>query len=116
MSSTALEIAESRTGPVCVLALSGRVDSSNSGELMIRLNELISTGEKHILVDLGSVLYLTSAGFRVLLLATKDAERNAACLVLCSLTAQVRELFEIGGLLDAFTVHPSRADALAQFG
>jgi hypothetical protein len=28
----------------------------------------------------------------------------------------VRELFEMGGLLDAFTIHASREEALAQTG
>jgi len=59
------------------------------------------------------VLYLTSAAFRVLLVATDEAERNAARVVLCGLLGQVRELFEMGGLLEAFTVHSSREDALA---
>jgi len=114
MPKTALEIAESRTGQVCVVALSGRIDSSNSGDLMSRLKSLISSSEKYILVDLGSVLYLTSAAFRVLLVATQEAERNGARFALCSLTGQVRELFEIGGLTDVFAIHPSRDDALAR--
>jgi anti-anti-sigma regulatory factor len=50
----------------------------------------------------------------VLLVATDEAERNAARMVLCGLAGQVRELFEMGGLLDAFTVHGSREDALAK--
>jgi anti-anti-sigma regulatory factor len=49
----------------------------------------------------------------VLLVATDEAERNAARVVLCGLLGQVRELFEMGGLLEAVTVHGSREDALA---
>lgn len=60
------------------------------------------------------MLYLTSAAFRVLLVATDEAERNAARVVLCGVLGQVRELFEMGGLLEAFTVHGSREDALAK--
>jgi anti-anti-sigma factor len=114
MSGAALEIAELRTGQFCVVALSGRIDSTNSNDLMNRLNSLMMSGEKQIVVDFEAVLYLTSAAFRVLLVATKEAERNAARLAFCSLTGHVRELFEIGGLLDLFTIHPSREDALAR--
>jgi stage II sporulation protein AA (anti-sigma F factor antagonist) len=64
-------------------------------------------------VDLGAVLYLTSNAFRALLVATDEAERNAAKLVLCNIEGQVRELFEMSGLLDAFTVQPSRVEAVA---
>jgi anti-anti-sigma factor len=66
------------------------------------------------LLDFKEVLYLTSAAFRVLLVATDEAERNSARVVLCGLAGQVRELFEMGGLLEAFTVHGSRDDALAK--
>ena len=103
----------SHAGEVCVVSISGRIDSSNAAELLDRLNKLLSSGEKKILIDFKEVLYLTSAAFRVLLVATDEAERNAARVVLCGLLGQVRELFEMGGLLEAFTVHGSREDALA---
>jgi anti-anti-sigma factor len=112
MSNSALSVAESHSGNVCVVALSGRIDSTTAGELSTRLNKLISSGEKSILVDFGAVLYLTSAAFRVLLVATDEAERNAARFVLCNVAGHVRELFEMGGLLEAFTIHASRDEAL----
>ncbi len=111
-----LDIAQANSGDVCVVTLSGRIDSSNSGELMERLNALISSGQRNILVDFGAILYLTSAGFRALLVATDEAERNAGRLALCSVIGHVRELFEMGGLLDAFTILGSRDEALAQLG
>jgi anti-anti-sigma factor len=113
MSKTALRMEDSRVGPVCVLSIGGRIDSGNAADLLDRLNGLLSSGEKTILIDFKEVLYLTSAAFRVLLVATDEAERNSARVVLC--VGQVRELFEMGGLLEAFTVHGSREDALAKF-
>jgi anti-anti-sigma factor len=114
MTANDLTVAESRSGNVCVVSLAGRIDSTNANGLLTRLNTLISSGEKSILVDLGAVLYLTSAAFRVLLVATDEAERNEARFVLCNVAGQVRELFEMGGLLEAFVILPSREDALAK--
>jgi anti-anti-sigma factor len=114
MSNSALSIEQSHNGVVCIVALKGRVDSASAGEVLVRLSNLISTGEKAILVDLGGLLYLTSAAFRVLLVATDEAEHRAARLALCNVIGQVRELFEMGGLLDAFTIHGSREEAMAQ--
>jgi anti-anti-sigma factor len=116
MNSSALNIRQSHDGGVCVVTLSGRIDSTNANDLMSQLTNLILAGEKSIVVDLGAVLYLTSAAFRALLVATDEAERNAATFVLCSLGGHVRELFEMGGLLEVFTVHPSRAEAVARLG
>jgi len=116
MSANSLEIAEVRSGEAYVLALSGRIDSTNADQLMARLSKLFEAGAKDLVVDFKEVLYLTSAAFRVLLVATDEAERNTARLVLCSVLGQVRELFEMGGLLDAFTIHGSREEALARLG
>ena len=90
------------------------VDSGNAADLLDRPNGLLSSGEKTILLDSKEVLYLTSAAFRAPLVPTNEAERNAAGVVLCGLAGQVRELFEMGGLHEAFTVHGSREDALAR--
>ena len=114
MSASSLEIAEVRSGQTCVLALSGRIDSTNADQLITRVNKLFEAGEKNLVVDFKEVLYLTSAAFRVLLVATDEAERAAARFALCSVMGQVRELFEMGGLLDAFTIHASREEALAR--
>jgi anti-anti-sigma factor len=116
MTNGALSIAHSRSGQVCIVTLTGRIDNSNAGDFMTRLNTLIASGEKNILVDFGAVPYLTSAAFRALLVATDQAERNAARLALCSVIGHVRELFEMGGLLDAFTILGSRDEALARLG
>ena len=114
MSQNSLEITEVRSGQACVLALTGRIDSTNAEQLNAWVNKLFAAGEKNLVVDFKGVLYLTSAAFRVLLVATDEAERNAARFALCSVLGQVRELFEMGGLLDAFTIHASREEALAR--
>ena len=114
MSNSALIIEQSVGGAVRVVALKGRIDSTSANDVLACLSGLISTGEKAILVDLGGLLYLTSAAFRVLLVATDEAEQGAARFALCNVVGQVRELFEMGGLLDAFTILGSREEALAQ--
>lgn len=114
--NNSLSISEIRQGEACVLALAGRIDTTSAPELLACLKKLMEAGEKRLVIDFKDVLYLTSAAFRVLLVATDEAEQHAARLVLCSVLGQVRELFELGGLLDAFTIHASRDEALAQTG
>jgi anti-anti-sigma factor len=114
MSGSVLNIEQSLNGPVCVVAVEGRIDSSNAMDFMLALNDALSSGGTSIVVDLRSVLYLTSAAFRVLLVATDEAQRRSAQLALCNVVGEVRELFEISGLLRAFTVLGSREEAVAQ--
>ena len=113
MTTTALSVSESRQNNVLIVRVAGRIDSSNAIDLSSRLKELLSSGVKAIVVDLASVLYLTSAAFRALLIATDEAERSTAKLVLSGVAGHVRELFEMGGLLEVFTILPSSDDAVA---
>jgi anti-anti-sigma factor len=105
---------ETRAGGVCVIALAGRIDTTNADELMARLTELFASGESALLLDLSRVRYLTSAAFRALLVAMHEAERKAARFALCNIVDSVRELFEMGGLLEAFTIYGSREEAVAK--
>lgn len=114
MTTSGLKIAQGRSGAVCVVTLTGRIDNSNAKDVIAELDALIGSGEKNILLDLAGVLYLTSAAFRALLVVTDQAERNEARLALCSVTGHVRDLFEMGGLLDSFTILGSRDEALAR--
>jgi anti-anti-sigma factor len=103
-----------RNGAICVVTLNGRIDNSNAARVMTEINALFAAGEKCILLDFGAVVYLTSAAFRVLLIATDQAERNAARLALCSVIGHVRDLFEMGGLIESFTILGTRDEALAR--
>jgi anti-anti-sigma factor len=116
MTTDSLSMTESRNGEFCLLSLSGRIDSSNAGTLTARLAELIASGAKTIVIDLVSVMYLTSAAFRALLVANRDLAAKSGQLALCGLIGQVRDLFEMGGLLNVFTVFPSREEALSKLG
>jgi anti-anti-sigma factor len=113
-SKTALSMEESHAGPACILSISGRISTGDAANLLERLNKLLLSGEKMIVLDFKGVLFLTSATFRVLLVASKEAEQNAARVALCGVLGQIRELFEMSGLLGVFNVHGTREEALAQ--
>jgi hypothetical protein len=51
-------------------------------------------------LDLSRLEYISSAGFRVLLLAAKLADETGSRLVLCGVSGKVRQLFDLGGFLD----------------
>jgi anti-sigma B factor antagonist len=67
-----------------------------------------------MLIDLQHVIYISSAGFRALLIAGKLAEESNAKLVLCGLSAEIKRLFEIGTFMDLFTICASREDGMVK--
>ncbi len=52
--------------PVTIVHLAGDLDASSSEEFMTAINTLITGGVKDIVVDLGEVPFMSSAGIRAL--------------------------------------------------
>jgi anti-anti-sigma factor len=113
MNTDPLSLSESQHGDLTVLSVVGRIDSSNAAKLT-QHTDLIATGVKTVLIDFTAVKYLTSAAFRVLLVANGSLKEKGGQLALCGVTGHVRELFEMGGLLQAFTIFQSREEAFGK--
>ena len=99
MNTSALNIGQTHTGNICVVTLSGRIDSTNANDVMTALTRLISAGEKAILVDFASVLYLTSAAFRARSSRTRGLARRV--IELAPLADKQRHVGEFNSPLQA---------------
>ena len=109
-----MEMIVESIGEVTRIAPKGNIDSSTATELGERLKKLILGGSRRILVDMKDVAYISSAGFRCLLIAEKEAQRTGGRLALCGLAREVHRLFEIGALTDIFTIGSSVEDCVAR--
>ena len=108
-----MDIQEAVNGKVTVLAVSGRIDSSNAVDFGNRLRALFAAPGRRLLLDFQRLEYISSAGFRVLLLAGRRAEESTSRFVLCGVSGKVRQLFDLGSFLDLFTIVPSRDEGIA---
>jgi anti-anti-sigma factor len=106
-----MDLREEALGEVTVLAVKERIDSTTAPVLGDRLVELVA--RRRVVLDLSGVEYVSSAGFRIFLLAAKQADEAGSQLVFCALTNKVRQLFELGGFLDLFRIIDSRQDGIA---
>lgn len=102
--ATGLNIEEVRQDGSATVALSGRIDSGNAPHLTEHLTEIIRAGHKDIRLDLERLDYLTSAGFRTLLVVSDAAEEIGGGLSLANLSEDLRELFDLSGLTQAFKI------------
>jgi len=107
-----MDIVEALIGRTSVVTLSGPLDSASAPALSVRGMALCNTGIRTILIDLGQVSYLTSAGFRSFIAINRRAEQAGVALALCGMNELVRDLCEVSGLRDSFHVYPDRAAAL----
>ena len=111
-----MDLKEESNGGVTVVEISGRIDSASAPTLQERLSAIMSAAKVNVLLDLSRLEYISSAGFRVLLLAGKRSDENGTRFVLCSVSGKVRQLFDLGGFLDLFTIAATREEGWAAVG
>jgi anti-sigma B factor antagonist len=109
-----MEIAEQHTGEITIVEVKGRIDSNTAKVFGERLTNLVKTGRTRLVVDLKHIIYISSAGFRALLVAGRLAEETNGTLALCSLSVEVQRLFDLGSFTDLFVIYPSREEGLTK--
>lgn len=107
-----MEVQQIESGRITVIALKGRIDSSNAVDLSNQLRTLFAKPGRLVLMDFQEVDYITSAGFRTLLIGRRHATSSGGAFALCSLSEKVHDLFEMGGFMENFTIHPTREEGL----
>ncbi len=102
--------------PVAVLTLKGTIETTNASGLEETLARIVDERCYRIVVDLGSVTYISSAGWGIFISEIKRIRRNGGDIKLAAMSPEVREVFdllEFGNILKPYE-HPS--DALRDFG
>ena len=113
-----LVISEERAGstpPVSVLTLKGTIETTNASGLEETLARIMDERCYRIVVDLGAVTYISSAGWGIFISEIKRIRRNGGDIKLVAMSPEVREVFdllEFGNILKPFE---RTADALRDF-
>jgi len=112
----ALAIASREVDGVTVLGLSGRITlGEGSVQLRDAIRDLISKGQRRILLDLGDVNYIDSSGLGELVSAYTTARNQGATLKLLKLTKKVHDLLQLTKLYTVFDIYDDEASAIASF-
>ena len=107
-----MELKSTREGTNLIVDVEGRVDGTNAMDFQAALEGAIEQSDLGVVMDMGQLQYISSAGLRVILLVAKSLQKQNAKLMGCSLSESVREIFAISGFDKIVPVHDSRADAL----
>jgi len=112
-----LELKQTRIADVVAVTVSGRVDHANADQFRTMLWPHLAScaaGGDRLVLDLSGLEYISSAGLRVLMLASRDVKGRNGTLIVCGLQPIVREIFEISRFNIVFRVLTDRAAALAE--
>ena len=92
-----MEISQKEENGIVFIAIKGRLDADSSPEAEKIVKDVLEGQTSRILFNLGALEYLSSAGLRVLLSASKEMRRKEGKIVLCALNEFVKEIFEVSG-------------------
>lgn len=105
-----------RNPDVSVISVGGYIDTTTSGELEESLKRLLKQGQFDIVVDLGGVNYISSAGWGIFISEIKEIRENGGDLKLAAMIGDVYEVFELlefQTILEAFDSVPEAVDSFA---
>ena len=108
-----MDIGEAKTGDVLVLTPVGRLDSDTAKTFEGKLFQLIDGGAGKVLVDFSSLQYISSAGLRSILLAAKKLKSKGGRFALCSLSAAIKEVFDVSGFSSILDIHAGQDQGVA---
>ena len=112
----ALSIATRQLDGVTILDLSGRITlGEGSVQLRDAIRDLISKGDKNILLNLGDVNYIDSSGLGELVSAFTTAKNQNADVKLLNLTKKVKDVLQVTKLYTVFDIYDDEAHAIGSY-
>ena len=101
-----------RPGGTLLFILEGRLDGAGATDLDSARRKNLEDDDRVVVVDMGQVSYLSSAGIRVLLVMKKEMKRRNGLLALAGVREFPRNVLETAGFLSIFDLYPTVESAL----
>jgi anti-sigma B factor antagonist len=109
---------EQRTvGNVVVLSITGDIAMNGAGANLVadQVRSVLQAGHNRLVLDLGRVRYVDSAGLGELVHAFAAARNRGGALKLLNVTRRLNDLLVVARLLTVFDCFDREAEALASF-
>lgn len=107
-----LSVTSRNEGGRGVISVVGEVDVYTAPRLRERLSDLVSSGQRHLVVDLSGVDFLDSTGLGVLVGGLNQVRTHGGSLTLVCNTERILKVFRITGLTGVFPIHAHLHSAL----
>lgn len=112
-----MQIEERKVGDVTIVDLKGKMTLGDGDEaLRNKINALLQTGAKKMVLNLGDVPYIDSAGLGEIVRTYTTVSRQGGALKLLNLTKRIQDLLAITKLLTVFETFDSEGEAVKSFG
>jgi anti-anti-sigma factor len=88
------------------------MDAENAPQFEQNCEDCIAEGRTSLVADLGGLAYVSSMGLRSFLSVAKRLQAQGGALRICCLKGFVKQVFEITGLSQVFSIYESVESAL----
>jgi len=109
-----MDVIEQAAGAITIVEPRGRIDGAGAREFGACLARLLKNGRHRLVIDLKSISYISSAGFRQLLIADRSTRQKNGKLALCGIAGEIKRLFDIGAFDDLFVIYPTREESITR--
>jgi len=112
-----MKIQERFVGDVAVIAIEGDI-TLKGGDVQVKdkVQSLLQQGQLKLVIDLGGVSYVDSAGLGQLVHLYATATNRGGSVKLIRLTRRLRDLLVLTRLTTVFDTYETEAEAVAAFG
>lgn len=93
----------------------GRLDAATVSIFEQAMQQLLDGRHYRLVVDLGSVSYISSSGLRAMITARRQARAQGGDMLLCCMSPRVRQVFDMMGFSSVFGVFDDVGQAIAMF-
>src|ERR1700758_4291644 len=111
-----IKLSSRQVGDVTVVDAAGRITlGEGSSAMRDTLRDMVTKGQKKILLNLGEVSYIDSSGIGELVSGFTTVANSGGQLKLLNLTKRVKDLLQITKLYTVFDVHEDEAAAVRSY-
>ena len=100
---------------VVLVEVNGRIDSMTAGQFGEGLSTPIDEGRTNVVLDLGGVEYMSSAGLREIVNALKKVKRAGGDLRIAQPSDRVLEVLEMAGLDTIIQIFDTQGEAIGSY-
>lgn len=112
-----MQIEQRVVGEVAVIQVLGDITLGKGGDVILKdkIQSLLQQGYRKLLLDMGHVSYVDSAGLGQLVQVYATTSHLGGSMKLLNLTKRLKDLLVLTKLLTVFETYDSEAEALASF-
>lgn len=112
-----MQIDEKINGDVAIIKVTGDITLNQGGDVLLKdkVQSLLQQGHRKLVLDLGGVAYVDSAGLGQLVQIHATAKNKGGALRLANVTKRLNDLLVVTKLVTIFDSYESEAEAVASF-